>query len=214
MRPSSMAVRAIFTLATAISAAALADPVMEGISNAGSFGRHAYTDHSTLDVLPSLVVGLSCAALLVAILARRILVPRGRRIPWLRVPAQALDASAVLRLLPVILGVQFAALCTMETLEQLVVAGHPLGGTVWLGGPVAVSLALHACVGVGLAFGFARLIRWSANAAAELIASVRRHVLVSARPPMAFTLGHPPLRRAFAPALDRRTGRAPPRTTS
>ena len=209
-----MAVRAIFTLATAISAAALADPVMEGISNAGAFGRAAYTDHSTLDVLPSLVVGLSCAVLLVAILARRILVPRGRRVPWLRVPAQALDARAVLRLLPAVLAVQFAALCTMETLEQLVVAGHPLGGTVWLGGPVAVSLALHACVGVGLAFGFARLIRWSAHTAADLIAAVRRHVLVSPRPALVFTVGHAPLRRAFAPALDRRTGRAPPRRTS
>jgi hypothetical protein len=211
MRPSSLAVRAIFVVATAISAAALADPVMEGISNAGAFGRHSYTDHSTLDVVPSLVVGLSCVALLVAILARRILVPRGRCFPWLRVPARALEDRVVLRLAPLIVAVQLGVLCAMETLEQVVVVGHPLGGSLWLGGPVLVSLCLHACTGVALAFGFAHLVRWSARAAAELIASVCRIVLARVRPALArLALDHVPVRRAFAPALDRRTGRAPP----
>jgi hypothetical protein len=215
MRPSSVAVRAIFCLATAISAAALADPVMEAISNAGAFGPVSYTDHSTLDVVPSLLVGLCCVALVVAIVARRMLVPRGRCLPWLRVPARALDDRALLRLAPLTFALQLGVLFTMETLEQIVVTGHPLGGTIWLGGPVLLSLALHASVGFGMGLGFARLVRWSARAAVELIAFVRRLVLACARPPLSrLALDHVPLRRAFAPALDRRTGRAPPHPAS
>ncbi|HTW84714.1 MAG TPA: hypothetical protein VMD91_11645 [Candidatus Sulfotelmatobacter sp.] len=215
MRPSPAAVRAIFVLATAISAAALVDPVLESLSNAGLFGPHSYTDHSTLDVLPSLVVGAGCLALLIAILVRRIFVPSGRSLPWLRVPAQALDDRTVLRLAPLIVALELGVLCTMETLEQLVVSGHVMGGTIWLGGPVAVSLAAHASFAFALGFVFARLTRWSARAAAELIAYVCGLVLArGAHAPTHLARARVPLRRAFAPAFDRRTGRAPPYRTS
>jgi hypothetical protein len=43
-------------------------------------------------------------------------------------------------------------LWTMETMEQHVVVGHGLGPMIWLGGPIAASLTIHAlfCVGAAL----------------------------------------------------------------
>ncbi|HXM06512.1 MAG TPA: hypothetical protein VN936_03570, partial [Candidatus Acidoferrum sp.] len=58
----------------------------------------------------------------------------------------------LLRMLPVVLTVQIAMLWTMETIEQHVVVGHGLAPMIWLGGPIAASLTIHAlfCVGAAL----------------------------------------------------------------
>jgi hypothetical protein len=55
-------------------------------------------------------------------------------------------------MLPAIFIVQIAMLWTMETIEQHVVVGHGLGPTIWLGGPIAASLTIHAlfCIGAAL----------------------------------------------------------------
>ncbi len=130
--------RGLFGAVAAISAAALADPLVEAASNAGLFGRGNYTDHSSLDVLPALAGALVLAALYV-FLRTRALVTRPRA-PFARL--------RLVPMFPAIFGAQLGALFAMETLEQIAVAGHPLGGALWLGAPVGVALALHggACI--------------------------------------------------------------------
>src|SRR5262249_25040176 len=56
-------VRLWFSLAVAVIASAIADPLLEAASNAGIFGNAHYTDHSNLDVLPALAVGLVAVAI-------------------------------------------------------------------------------------------------------------------------------------------------------
>jgi hypothetical protein len=67
------------------------------------------------------------------------------------VPASAstwrdLTPAALACRLGAIFAVQIAALWTMETFEQYAVFGHGFGGTIWLGGPVLMSLAVHAAL--------------------------------------------------------------------
>jgi len=40
-----------------------------------------------------------------------------------------------------------ATLFVMETLEQTAVYGHVLGGTLWLGAPILIALAMHVAIG-------------------------------------------------------------------
>ncbi len=73
-----------------------------------------YSDNNHFGVVPTLLVGLT---LVLAMLAQRF-------------------AS--------IIAMQLAALFALESLEQLAAGGRLLGGTAWLGGPVAFSLSVHA----------------------------------------------------------------------
>jgi hypothetical protein len=130
-----------------VLAAAMADPLVESLSNAGWFGPGSFTDHSNLDVLPVLLCG---AAFVICYLALRV------RRELLRASGEALRAR-VGRLLPYIVAAQLTVLYAMETVEQVVVAGHVMGGTVWLGGPIWFSLGVHALVGTAVAYGLARL---------------------------------------------------------
>lgn len=145
MKPAS--IRFWFCIASAVIAAAIADPLVEAASNAGWFGQGTFTDHSSLDVLPTLFCG--------AIFVVCYLVLRVRR-ELLRASGNALRAR-VGRLLPFIIAGQLSVLYAMETIEQIVVAGHPLGGTVWLGGPIWFSLCAHALAGIAVAYALARL---------------------------------------------------------
>jgi hypothetical protein len=140
-------IRFWFCIASAVLAAAMADPLVESLSNAGWFGPGSFTDHSNLDVLPVLLCG---AAFVICYLALRV------RRELLRASGEALRAR-VGRLLPYIVAAQLTVLYAMETVEQVVVAGHVMGGTVWLGGPIWFSLGVHALVGTAVAYGLARL---------------------------------------------------------
>jgi hypothetical protein len=153
------AIRIWFTLAAAVLAAAIADPLVEAASNAGWFGPGAFTDHSNLDVLPALLSGGVLIAICLALRVRREL---------LRASSEALRAD-IGRLLPALLASQFAVLFTMETIEQMIVAGHPLGGTIWLGGPLWFSFAVHAVTGIAVALALARAICACARTTARLI---------------------------------------------
>ncbi len=141
-------IRFWFCIAVAVIAAAVADPLVEAVSNAGWFGPGSFTDHSNLDVLPALALG---TALVLLHLAERV------RRELMRASGAALGGH-VWGLLPVAFSVQIVVVYVMETLEQIVVAGHPLGGTVWLGGPIWFSFCVHAGVCVALTIGLARLI--------------------------------------------------------
>jgi hypothetical protein len=154
---SRTSIRLWFCLAVAAISAAIADPLVEWASNAGGFGPGNFTDHSTADVVPALLVGVLFVATHLWLRVRRALT-RGPAHDLLRASRQAIGGR-VLRLLPLIFAVQMLALYCMETSEQIAVIGHPLGGTIWLGGPLLASLAVHAVACVLVAFAASNVLR-------------------------------------------------------
>jgi hypothetical protein len=158
-----IAIRIWFTLAAAVVAAAIADPLVEAVSNAGWFGSGTFTDHSTLDVVPALIAGAVLIGVCFVLHIRREL---------LRASVEALRTD-IARLLPALFATQLAVLFVMETIEQVVVAGHLLGGSIWLGGPVWFSLAVHASTGILIAFGLAHAICACARTTARMIRRIR-----------------------------------------
>lgn len=199
--------RAGFCFVVALTAAALAGPLMEGLADAGAFGPGIFTDGSNLVMLPALCAGTLAAAAFAFGLARRLIHPSARMPAWLHDAAEAGRLAPAQTLLT--FAMQVGILFGMETGEQILVVGHSLGGTVWLGGPIAASLALHAVFGIVIATLFSRVLSWLAIR----IALVLRFclVLASAQSPLAhvgpsFLVLHYPAERA----LRRIRGRAPP----
>ncbi len=157
IRPAS---RLPFLLAVALIAAAIGDPLVETISNAGAFGR-GYADNNHASVVPALVAGAGLALLVIA--GRCVSLLRHgsalRRGDWLVDGVACLARQSPLRDVPLVLALQFAALFTMESVEQLAFGGRLLGGSAWLGGPVAFSLIAHAALGSGCTLLLAALAR-------------------------------------------------------
>jgi hypothetical protein len=212
MRGGPTFARSAFCLAAATTAAALADPLVEALSNAGVFGPGHFTDRSNADVLPALFAGVVFAILFVCGLARRALSASSPAPGWIRTSAGAVSPGSVARLLPATFALQIGALFGMETLEQIVIRGHALGGTVWLGGPIAFSLLVHAAAGVLVIALFARLLQWLAQTVVEVIRFVRRLILAwsALTPPALVAQEVAPRRRSDERAFDRLKGRAPP----
>jgi hypothetical protein len=172
--------RGLFCVAAAVSAATLADPLVEAASNAGCFGRGSYTDHSTLDVLPALLTSLVLALLCVFLRACPI-VARGS-LAFARRMRAALGGAPtrpLWPLLPAIFTVQLGVLYSMETIEQMVVAGHPLGGAVWLGAPAAIALVLHGAACVLTACALARVLDRLTRVAVDIALFVRAILLAA-----------------------------------
>lgn len=211
MRGFPALTRLVFCIAAAVAAAALADPIVEALSNAGAFGPGRFTDRSNADVLPALCVALVFAVLFVAGSARRALASREPP-DWVRTCADGIAGTSVLRLLPVTFVLQIGTLFGMETFEQIVVYGHVLGGTLWLGGPLAVSLLMHAAAGALVIALFARLLRGLARAVVDVIRFVRRLAVAWPHdaPAVCARTCTVPLRRSDERAFDRLKGRAPP----
>jgi hypothetical protein len=147
-------------LAVALVAAALGDSLVESIANSGLTGA-GYRDDDHLSVLPTLLAG---SVLVLEILRSGCLavLRRGTRLQrraWLAGFAKGLIQTSLRRDLAFVLVLQFAALFAMESVEQLLAGGRLLGGTAWLGGPVAFSLLTHALLGAGCLFVLGRLGR-------------------------------------------------------
>lgn len=203
----------VFCLAAAVTAAAVVDPIMERLSNAGVFGPGTFTDHSNLDIVPALCVGAALALLFVMGLVRRTLTRTSYAPRWLRISAHAVDDVMLLRALPAIYAMQIATLFAMETVEQMIVAGHPLGGSIWLGGPVALSLLLHAVGCVVLSMALSRVLRWSAQTVVDIVVIACRLVSGTLEAPVPVAATSAPrtaIRRPLEEVLERLTGRAPP----
>jgi hypothetical protein len=148
-----------FLLATALIAAALADPLVESVSNTGLLGS-GYSDNDHLGVLPTLLIGTVLALVIATI--RCVDVWRretatGRH--WLGDAAREFSERSPIRDLPLIFGLQLCALFLLESSEQLLDEGHLLGGTVWLGGPIAFSLLTHALVGAACTYALGAFMR-------------------------------------------------------
>jgi hypothetical protein len=166
-----------FCLAVAAISAAIADPLVEWASNAGRFGPGNFTDHSSADVVPALLVGVLFVATHLLLRIRRALTS-GPTHDLLRASRAALSGRVV-RLLPLMCAIQILALYCMETAEQVAVVGHPLGGTIWLGGPVLVSLAVHAIACVLVACAASKVLRALTRSA---VLAVRIILAMAARP--------------------------------
>jgi len=135
--------KSVFCLAVAVIAAAIADPIVEFASNAGWFGAGSFTDHSNLDIIPALLAGVGLLAIYMVRKAAAIVSNRIR-------------PSDIVPLLPPIFVLQIVALYVMESVEQLVVWRHTLGPMVWVGGPLFISLAVHAAICLLLTFAVVR----------------------------------------------------------
>jgi hypothetical protein len=171
-----------FSAAVAIIAAALANPCVEFASNSGWFGHGVFTDRSNIDVIPTLVVGLALPALLFLRRIVELLFPgsAGRVQTWLRLASRVLHTRSVPSFVPAAFGMQLLVLFSMESIEQLVVRGHLLGGVLFLGGPVAVSLLVHAVFCITVAFALARTLE-KLEGTAVRVARLITNGLLSAR---------------------------------
>lgn len=170
--------------AIAVIAAAFADALVETASNAGLFGPGNFTDHSNLNVLPTLLVGLLFAGLHLFARIRRVFTGLQDSTNWLQATRHTLSMNALPRLLPPIFCIQIIALYTMETAEQFIVAGHGLGGTIWLGGPVLISLSVHALFCLLTAVIVSRAL----HDCAQIVFRIAKLVLAIATLPLRATL--------------------------
>lgn len=164
-------IRLLFCLATAVLGASIADPLVEGASNAGWFGAGRYTDGSTVDVLPALLLGLFAVLFNVGLRAHASFERTHTARSLLCASEEALSCG-ITRLLPLAFALQIGVLFGMETTEQFVVWHHSLGGTVWLGGPIAVSFGTHLAICAAVLCAFAACIRALAATAVRIIRTV------------------------------------------
>jgi hypothetical protein len=174
------AIKIWFCAAVAMIAAAIADPMIESASNAGWFGPGNFTDHSTWDVIPALLVGLFFVALHLWTRVRTTINARHDSPDWPRLAKDAIGPS-VMRLVPVIFAAQVAILYLMETAEQRVMYGHALGGLLWLGGPIAVSFGTHAIMAALIAVTASKVLRAFADAAIHAMHWMRAFALSHVR---------------------------------
>jgi hypothetical protein len=201
-------------LAVALIAAALADPVVESISNTGVLGGHFADDNHT-GVIPTLLGGLLFVLEIAAMRCVNILrrSPKGSR-EWFVDVARGISTGSGVRDLPFAFGLQLAALFLLESSEQLLVGGKLLGGTAWLGGPIVFSLLTHALIGAGCFLTLRRALRALVTAFASLVGIALDFILLvrSLAEPgaLARRCDAPPSRRAQAPHVRQIGGRAPP----
>lgn len=192
-------IRLLFCLSTAVFGAAVADPLVEGASNAGWFGPGRFTDGSMADVLPVLLLGFFALGIHVAF--RAYALERGRTTSrLLRLSEEALSGGVV-RLLPLSFALQIVVLFAMETAEEYVVWHHGFGGLVWLGGPIAVSLCSHFAACVAVAFSLRAAIRTLATTAVRIIRIVRSSALRLARAEAALSVRGLEYAIAYRPAF-------------
>lgn len=204
--------QAIFCLAAGVAAAAVIDPIVERMSNAGVFGPGSFTDRSNLDVIPAISIAGALSLLFVCLSAWRLLSRKSYPPQWVRASSRAVNGHSALAFVAPVFITQIAVLFVMETLEQIVVAGHPMGGFIWLGGPIAVSLLLHTAGCLASTWLLWRALHWSAGTLAQAVRWALRI--------LAETIVDPPKIHARAwrterprfiePFLRRLKGRAPP----
>ncbi len=202
-------VRLWFSLAVAVIAAAVADPLLEAASNVGVFGAGTFTDHSNLDVFPALAAGAVAVAIHVLLRIHG----RNGGDATIKERLREWDISVRARaaiMLPVTFAAQSVALYSMETIEQIFVAGHPLNGLIWLGAPAVIALTVHALVCIA-AFFVATCIMHEVACATLRVVTIMRAILTrddvrAITVPRSRTLP----RELRAPELWTAGGRAPP----
>jgi hypothetical protein len=156
---AACAYRLPFLMAAALVAAAFGDWFVESLSNTGIFGA-AYHDDNHLSVVPTMLTGLIVVLEIAAF--RFLQVWRsapGRSRSWIAAAASDLTTHKPVEDFACVFVLQIAAVFAMENAEQLLAGGRLLGGTVWLGAPLAASLAMHAFIGLSCVLLLRRLMR-------------------------------------------------------
>lgn len=200
-------IRLWFCAAVALIAVAIADPAVEYASNAGWFGPGSFTDHSNLNVIPALAAGVLFAGLCL-ILRIRAALRRGAPLAARETVGAGRGAWA---LVAFTFGLQIAALAAFESGEQLVVLGHLGGPTLWAGGPLPVSLGVHALACVLSVIACARLLRGLERTTLRVLAGRDLAVLAARAPaPLARRAAERPIVLRPSRARRRIGERAPP----
>jgi hypothetical protein len=187
--------RAWYLGGIAIVAAALSDPLVEGLANRGWLGGAVrYDDNDHASVIPALLAGLIVA---LGVSLRRGL--QRDRTDWTDIAW--------------IVGLQFVALIVMENAEQFGAIWRFGGDALWLGGPPLAAFAVHAIAATLTALLAGRVV----NAIADALASIVRAVIalaiaITARTEARFFARRRDIalrrrRRDYAPQIG---GRAPP----
>jgi hypothetical protein len=209
---SSSLIRAVFICAVAFLAATLGDALVESISNAQLLWHGSYTDRSSLDLLPMSAAALIAFVVTLTLVLTNHLKRAGASVRGLWLSAsRALVPHDIPPLLPTVFALQIPTLFAMETIEQIVVYGRPLGGTLWLGGPIVAALFLHALVAAMCALLVARGLSALAKTLLRAVALVFSWFLhrLSTRP--AFVFHSQPLRQtAHVFSLTHTGERGPP----
>ena len=199
--------------ATAVLAAAIGNPIVEGISRTGLVGG-SYDDTNRLSVVPALFAGLVLA--LGALGLRCLRAWRGSTSAidddWLHVAARAWSRRSLRFDLLAVFAMQMIALFAMETSERLLTDGHLVSGLAWLGGPVWFSILVHATLSFACLTVLCRFMRASVATIVDLLHETMRFFCEDLDDDARF------VRRAFPPTCSgtsdpciRRTrGRAPP----
>jgi hypothetical protein len=154
--------------AAALIAAAVADPLVEGIANTGLVGP-GYADNDHLSVLPTLVVGGLLTLLVIYTRSLALVRYKSAGRDWIVKTARQISTRAPLADLPLVLVLQFAVLFIMESSEQLALSGRISGGTAWLGGPIWFSVSVHAAIGCACIVGLSRALRSIVTRCAVLV---------------------------------------------
>jgi hypothetical protein len=180
----------------------------------GTLRSGDFTDHSSADVVPALFVGGLLLATHLVLRVRRALHLNETR-DLIRSSRDALQGRIV-RSLPAILAIQLVALYCMETSEQIAVIGHPLGGAVWLGGPVLMSLAARAITCALVAYTFSRVVAAFARSAVHVVLIILAMAVRAVRGVPPIELGRPatPLSTTSFSVLCNVGERAPPLLTA
>ena len=202
----------LFIAAVALIAAALGDPLVESIANTGAFGP-AYRDDNHLSVLPTLFAGLALVLGVAALRAIALLrAPRSGKSGGWRDVAIYLSAESHAWDFPLVLGLQLAAVCMMENIEQLAAHGTFVSGFAWLGAPALISLAAHAAIGAICLRAVQRLTREIAEGCRSLVRIVLACMLIMRRTALVlFSKRHDALCEHTRAAYGERIrGRAPP----
>ncbi len=165
-----------FLAAVALIAAAIGDPLVETIANAGVFGP-GYADNIHSSVVPALIAGLSLALLLLGWQCRRFVRCCGETHERPIDLARRFLARSSIHDIPHAFVLQLVALFVMESSEQIFCEGGLLGGIAWLGGPVWFSLLAHAAIGAICTVLITRGMRAIVRRAATLVEIVFERVL-------------------------------------
>jgi hypothetical protein len=210
----SFSSRLPFLIAAALIAAAIADPVVESISNTHVFGD-GYDDNNHLGVVPTLLAGLLLAAEMLVMRFIEIMRRSANRSHRSLIDvARGFAARPIARDLPCVFAIQLLALFALESSEQLIAGGKLLGGTAWLGGPIVFSLLMHGLIGAGCTLALGVCMRSILQEFASIVLTAIRYTWLEIARTAASgryldrqdTL----CRRAQAPHVCQIGGRAPP----
>ncbi len=202
-------------LAVAAVSAAIGDPLVETLANSGTFGA-GFDDHNHTSVIPVLAAGLMLALIAVAKRCAQLFgaAAQYRRRDWVVVAVTTLAGRSPWRDIPYVLALQLAALFAMENVEAVSIDGHFAAGAAWLGGPILLSLAVHATMGIALTVGLARFVSALSHTLGEFVRDALEVILTLARGierALTDRRDRPSVPRVAAPHIRQLGGRAPPR---